>query len=1043
LAAIPSTISPMISRALLYCALLVAGLTGNYFNYPIFLNIDFLFGSIFAMLALQFFGYGQGVAAATIIAGYTYLLWNHPYAIIIMAAEVAVVGWLMGRRKMGMVLSDTFFWFIFGMPLIYLFYHVIMQVPLSNTYIVMTKQAVNGIANALMARLIFSGYVLRSHTSLISYREIVYNLLAFFVLCPALIVLALESRTDFNETDLQIRTSLIQNSRSMDQRLEAWLESRKTVIVFLAKMAASRSPQQMQSHLEQAKHSDVSLVRIGLLDSNAATTAYAPLIDELGRSNIGRNFADRPFIPMLKQTLKPMLSEVMIARIGTPKPLVAVLAPVVIAGEYGGFVSGVLDLEPIRDFLDKSMDSHTALYTLLDKNGNVIMTNRRDQTVMSPFERGQGTLNRIDNGIRQWVPDVPPNTPLSERGKKSFYVAETVIGNLAEWNLLMEQPVAPFQKHLTERYTNKLTLLFMILLITMLIAELLSRRIATSLEQLHNLTNELPSRLEDHRQLAWPESAILEAKHLINNFRLMADMLSAQSIATRQINESLEQQVEERTQQTRKLSQEQQIILNTLSVGVSLIKDRVIFWTNPAHDRILGYENGETQGRNTSLFYADRQQYEHVGREGYATISNGEVYCTDATMKRQDGSLLLCNIMGSAVNPDNPADGSIWVLQDISERKRAEEALQESEECYHTLFSQANDGIFVMTVNGKLVEVNESFARMHGYTAQEMQQMSLEDIDTQASSQEFSENLRRLTSGEILAFEVEHIHKDGHVFTLDVSASMLSFGGESYILAFHRDITERKRTEEALYRAKETAVEANEAKSRFLATVAHEFRTPLSLLISSSDILKNYEEHLSSNERAEQIENIQSAAQQMAELIDTVISFNRVGADRHTHSSTPLDIGQISRVIAGEVKTVWCGGQKFHPVISADCGTVLLNEGLYRRVVENLLSNAFRYTLPDGTITLAVSRKRNRLLVVVTDSGIGIPAEDQGRIFEAFYRGGNVDKQRGLGLGLSIACEALAQLGGNITFSSAPGDGTTMRVDIPVVDAAATGGQDA
>lgn len=91
----------------LFLALIAAGLVGNHFLLPIFLNIDFIFGSIFAMLALQFFGPGRGILASVLIAGYTYMLWNHPYAILIMTAEVAVVGWLMERRKIGLVLADT------------------------------------------------------------------------------------------------------------------------------------------------------------------------------------------------------------------------------------------------------------------------------------------------------------------------------------------------------------------------------------------------------------------------------------------------------------------------------------------------------------------------------------------------------------------------------------------------------------------------------------------------------------------------------------------------------------------------------------------------------------------------------------------------------------------------------------------------------------------------------------------------------------------------------------------------------------------------
>jgi len=366
----------------LLLALIASGLAGNYFKFPIFFNLDFLFGSIFALLALQFLGLGRGILAAAIIASYTYILWNHPYEIIVMSAEVAFVGALMGRRKMGMVLADTLYWLIVGMPLVYLFYHVAMQVPLSNTYIAMTKQAVNGIANAVAARLIFTCYAVWSRSYLISFSEIVYNLLAFFVLCPTLIMLAVGSRTDFNQTDLGIRTGLRDKSQLVGLRLETWVTNRKSVIINLAEMmSASKSPQEMQPYLEQAKKSDVNFQRVGLLDKEATTTAFYPLLDELGQRNLDTSHADRPFIPQLKKTLKPMLSEVFMGRRGIPKPVVAVLAPVVISGEYDGYVIGILSLQQIQEYLDKNLHQNAMLYTLLDKNGHVIMSNRADQKV--------------------------------------------------------------------------------------------------------------------------------------------------------------------------------------------------------------------------------------------------------------------------------------------------------------------------------------------------------------------------------------------------------------------------------------------------------------------------------------------------------------------------------------------------------------------------------------------------------------------------------------------------------------------------------------
>jgi PAS domain S-box-containing protein len=135
---------------------------------------------------------------------------------------------------------------------------------------------------------------------------------------------------------------------------------------------------------------------------------------------------------------------------------------------------------------------------------------------------------------------------------------------------------------------------------------------------------------------------------------------------------------------------------------------------------------------------------------------------------------------------------------DITERKQAEDTLRENEERYRALFSRASDGICIMSTDGELVEINGSFALMHGYGVQEMQQMCLKDLDTPETLCMADERIRRLFDGETLTFEVEHYHKDGHIFPLEVSASLIASGKETYIQSFHRDISERKRSDDAL-----------------------------------------------------------------------------------------------------------------------------------------------------------------------------------------------------------------------------------------------------
>jgi PAS domain S-box-containing protein len=137
-------------------------------------------------------------------------------------------------------------------------------------------------------------------------------------------------------------------------------------------------------------------------------------------------------------------------------------------------------------------------------------------------------------------------------------------------------------------------------------------------------------------------------------------------------------------------------------------------------------------------------------------------------------------------------------------RRRTFEASQRvNEEQYRALFHQSSDGIFLLSSDGKLLDANESIARMHGYRAEEMLGMRVQDIDTIQSAQLAPERMRRLLAGETMIFEVEHLHRDGHVFPLEVSARRVSFGGETCIQCLHRDITERKRAADALMESEE------------------------------------------------------------------------------------------------------------------------------------------------------------------------------------------------------------------------------------------------
>jgi PAS domain S-box-containing protein len=512
-------------------------------------------------------------------------------------------------------------------------------------------------------------------------------------------MLGINSRSDFSTTNQQIRSSLQEDITRDKQRLKTWVRNRESAITNLANMASTRTPQQMQPYLEHTRKSDLNLRRVGLHDQSAKTIAYTPLVDELGNRTIGISYADRPFIPTLRQNLKPMLSEVSQSRIGLSKPRVLLIAPVVSHGAYNGYVSGILSLDQLRGHLDKSTAHNAKLYTLIDKNSNVIMSNRPDQQMMALFTRPAGKLTRVDAQISQWIPQLPPNTPISERWQKSFYVMEAAVGDLAEWKLILEQPIAPFQKALYEKYTGSLTVLFVILLGSLALAELLSRKANITLEQLLTITKDLPARMASTAPgIAWPDSCIAETNQLIANFQVTSDSLASQFREIQQINEQLELRVQERTANLDVLNVElmaelanSKLIEDELrkseerfrkmiesSPNLVMIHSAGIFtYLNPTAVATFGADSRD-QLLNTPVMERVHPDYRTLERERVKAITEqgSQASTIEVQLLRLDDSAFYASVTTMPFEMEgNPAVLTIAV--DISARKRVEKELLE------------------------------------------------------------------------------------------------------------------------------------------------------------------------------------------------------------------------------------------------------------------------------------------------------------------------------------------------------------------------------
>jgi PAS domain S-box-containing protein len=178
-------------------------------------------------------------------------------------------------------------------------------------------------------------------------------------------------------------------------------------------------------------------------------------------------------------------------------------------------------------------------------------------------------------------------------------------------------------------------------------------------------------------------------------------------------------------------------------------------------------------------------------------INEGQEYNFEYAIKPADGSpqKIILSIARLEKNVQGKPLRVVGFIQDITERKQLVKELQDSNRQYQALFEQSAEGIFIMSLKGEVLLVNKSFALMHGYASEEISGMSLKDLDTPESYSKMAERMQRILNGESLTFEVEHYHKDGHVFPLEVSTELISAGDDFFVQCLHRDITVRRRTE--------------------------------------------------------------------------------------------------------------------------------------------------------------------------------------------------------------------------------------------------------
>lgn len=367
----------------------------------------------------------------------------------------------------------------------------------------------------------------------------------------------------------------------------------------------------------------------------------------------------------------------------------------------------------------------------------------------------------------------------------------------------------------------------------------------------------------------------------------------------------------------------------------------------------------------------------------------------------------------------------------VLSRKKAEEALRESEKKFRNYIENAPHGVFIMDENGTYLEVNKIACSLTGYSDEELIGMNRSELIASESRSRADNSFEELKTNGFTSAELLFAHKDGTMCWVRRDATKLS---NTRYLVFASDITNKKKAENSLIEAKMMAEENSRIKSEFLANMSHELRTPLTAIIGFSEIM-NTEMYGNLNEKQLKFNNnILKSGKHLLAIINNVLDISKMETGK-----MELDCGTFSlSETLDEVLTLMSSlAIRKNITLTLDnsaISTEIVADRLkFKQIMYNLLSNAIKFTPDNGRVSVLVKQTDNVIHVSVSDTGIGIPKNKLEDIFDPFVQVDSSTKRRygGTGLGLALVRKFVEMHDGKIWVESEEGKGSTFTFTIP------------
>ena len=534
----------------LLAVLIAGGVVGNLLKISLFYNVDFIFGSVFSILILNYYGLFPALISTIAISSYTYLIWNHPYAIIIFSAEIIFIGALRSRKNMNFVLLDALYWLLIGAPIVYIFYNRIMGTSYENTLVIIFKQSINGISNTLLSSLLIDAASLVKYKTsrgtgklTFHFQNLLFNIIISFVMVPIITIMIFNSHRQYADLETEIIQKLENVSVSSNELIGKWFEEKVQTIDSLAFHVESSEKlefQSIQNYMGLLNRSDPDFLKLVVCDEKARAVLAYPLKDAEGNSTVGIDYFDRSYFIEVKDTLKPVISEILKPRSTAAKAIIAIAAPVIRDNQFKGFAAGAADPEMLKSLLSKTIGTWPMNATLIDKKGKIVTSTHKDTAPLAEFEVFKNYDRAyLKESVYLCMKPAPANVTVSERWKSASYVIESRLKSNPGYRLIIDTPVSVYQIVLFDNYIKRLSLDIVLIIMAIFISSALSGRVINSLELLSRISTNLPEKILENKIIEWPASSIVEIQSLTGNFKKMSESLTQEFIEQQKLNEEL------------------------------------------------------------------------------------------------------------------------------------------------------------------------------------------------------------------------------------------------------------------------------------------------------------------------------------------------------------------------------------------------------------------------------------------------------------------------------------------------------------------------